>query len=163
MISLEDFRNYQHEERSPVESLLRSNTTLYTFPLPGSGSLLAFILQVMGSYNEFYHDDPACEMKDCGFDPVLFYHRLMETFKFAYSARMSLGDPKFDNVTDVVNMLQDPEFIKAVKSRINDTRTFDDPQYYNATCFMPEDHGTAHVAIIDKFGNAASASATVNA
>lgn len=55
---------------------------------------------------------------------ILFYHRLMETFKFAYAKRMHLGDDRFDNCTDIINELTSEQFIDFVVNKINDSSTF---------------------------------------
>ena len=68
--------------------------TLHTIDPPGSGSVLAFILNVLDGY--FFNSsslDPA--------NQVLTYQRITETFKYAYGFRTNLGDPDFVEVEDV--------------------------------------------------------------
>ena len=56
--------------------------TLHSFPLPGSGVVLAYILNVLKRFNISPGDDT----------PVL-YHRMAEAFKWGYAERSKLGDP----------------------------------------------------------------------
>lgn len=60
---------------------------------------------------------------------VLFYHRLIETFKFAFSRRMLLGDEYADaaveeTVKEAVANLTSQDFIDYVKNRIDDSKTY---------------------------------------
>jgi gamma-glutamyltranspeptidase/glutathione hydrolase/leukotriene-C4 hydrolase len=48
---------------------------------------------------EGYHVD-ANDLKTTS-TSALFYHRLIEAFKFAYAKRSELGDPSMVNITDV--------------------------------------------------------------
>jgi gamma-glutamyltranspeptidase len=73
----------------------------------------------MQSYEELY---PCAG--DSLSDSTLFYHRLVETFKFAFSMRMHLGDSDFDNVTDVINNLTSNHFIDEVIEKIDDKQTY---------------------------------------
>lgn len=56
--------------------------TLYTQPLPGTGSILSFMLNIISGY----------ELKDN--DPLTI-HRVIESFKYGYARRSYLGDRKF--------------------------------------------------------------------
>lgn len=92
----------------------------------------------------------------------------METFKYAYAKRMMLGDDKFDDVKDTISNLTSSEFISYVHKRIDDGKTFPayDPitntSHYNVSFYIKDDHGTAHVSVMDKWGNAAAVTTTVN-
>jgi len=74
----------------------------------------------MQSYENLY---PSAADWVC--DPTLFYHRLVETYKFAFSRRMHLGDSDFDDCKDVISNLTSKNFIQQVISRINDSRTYE--------------------------------------
>ena len=80
---------------------------------------MSFILRTMLSFKELY---PAARQD---FEKAtLFFHRLMETFKFAFSRRMYLGDDTFDNCTEVIANLTSQNFIDYVVNKINDSQTF---------------------------------------
>ena len=75
----------------PVTSGLKSDSlTLFSVPPPASGAVLAAILNIIDSFSDV--EDP---------DPV-FYHRLVETFKWAYAARSNLGDPFDQEITEFI-------------------------------------------------------------
>ena len=80
--------------RNPITVQLQGDT-LYTSPPPGSGALLAFILNILDGYNMTEHSFQNLNTT------TLTFHRLVEAFKFAYAKRTELGDPDFVNVTDV--------------------------------------------------------------
>ncbi|OTF79209.1 gamma-glutamyltranspeptidase 1-like protein, partial [Euroglyphus maynei] len=71
---------------------------------------------------KFHHLYP--NAKDNYDEAVLFYHRLMEAFKFAYSRRMHLGDDRFDNCTKFLSELTSQDYIDKIVEKINDTTTY---------------------------------------
>ena len=156
---MDDLRSYRADTTEEVikTQFKRGNLTLHTSPLPGTGILLAFIMKVMENFNDLYPN----AFKSLN-SSVLFYHRLMETYKFAFAQRMQLGDQHFENVTKVIDRLASDWFIDYVHNRINDEKTYEDPGHYGLKVFMSSDHGTSHVSVIDKYGNAASVTSTVN-
>ena len=70
---------------------MQGNLTMYTNPLPGSGVLLAFILNILDGHLPHKSEDKS---KNDFKDP-LTYHRIVEAFKFAFAQRAKLGDPAF--------------------------------------------------------------------
>ncbi len=67
--------------------------TVYSSPPPGSGPVLALILNILENYDFL----PGADL-----DPV-FYHRLVEAYKWAYGAKTHLGDPADPEITDYIN------------------------------------------------------------
>jgi len=87
----------------PIQTNLSGGIELLTTGLPGSGALLSFILNVFDDY---------------GFTPasiadfnatILTYHRMIETFKYAFALRTNLGDKTFVDMTEV-NTSNDSSF-----------------------------------------------------
>ena len=48
------------------------------------------------------------------------------------------------------------------RKKINDSFTTNDPSYYGAVVYNPDDQGTSHVSTLDKDGLAVSVTSTVN-
>ena len=91
---MEDMREYEARWETPVSVHLESlAATLYSVPPPGSGAVLAFILNILDNFNIRPEDD----------NPTL-YHRMIEAFKWAFATRTELGDPVGDpDIRDHVN------------------------------------------------------------
>lgn len=83
IITREDFLSYRVKWDIPVKTTMFNNFTVYSTPLPTSGSVLVFMLNIL---NGFLSSLPS----------VLNYHRIVETFKYAYAQRSALGDPDFE-------------------------------------------------------------------
>ncbi|XP_054161799.1 scoloptoxin SSD14-like [Oppia nitens] len=159
IITLDDFRDYRIDTTKDVikTQFKRENLTLHTMPLPGTGILLSFIMKVMENFDDLYPN----AFKSLN-TSILFYHRLMETFKYTFSCRMFLGDDNFEDMEAFMHNLSSPYFIDRVHNDIDDRQTYNDSKHYGPRIFMSEDHGTSHVSVIDKYGNAVAISATVN-
>ena len=71
---------------------LREDTFLHSTPLPGSGDILAFILNIMQHFETSPQDNLP-----------LLSHRMAEAFKWAYAKRAELGDPSDPDITEEVN------------------------------------------------------------
>ncbi|CAG2181670.1 unnamed protein product, partial [Oppiella nova] len=97
-------------------------------------------------------------------DSVLFYHRLVETYKYAFAKRSHLEDSQTSKVLEVLEQLRSNEFAHNVSAYIDDSQTFksDSGHYDKTPVFMSEDHGTAHASVVDSLGNAVAVTTTVN-
>lgn len=59
--------------------------------------------------------------------------------------------------------MADPEALAAeTYAKINDSFTYNDPGFYGAVTYNQEDHGTAHMSVLDGNGMAVSVTSTVN-
>lgn len=78
--------------KNPINVKL-GNMTMYSSPPPGSGALLAFIMNVLEGV-DFHKEEKT------------LYQYIVETFKWAYARRTELGDPDFElQVSKFVNFL----------------------------------------------------------
>ena len=86
IITMEDMRQYKVRWEEPVSVRLETlKATLYSVPPPGSGAVLALILNILDTCNIQPEDDTP-----------LLYHRMVEAFKWAFARRTELGDPVGD-------------------------------------------------------------------
>jgi gamma-glutamyltranspeptidase/glutathione hydrolase/leukotriene-C4 hydrolase len=117
-------------------------------------------MNVMQRFEDLYPSAAECEDSS-----TLFYHRLVETFKFGFAQRMHLGDPRFEELAvQVAKNLTSDSFVRQIRDKIDDKKTYpsDSGHYDNSQAFLHEDHGTAHVSVVDGEGNAVSVTTTVN-
>ena len=77
----------------PVKVHLGNGLWLHSVPPPGSGIILAYILNIMENYN----------LTALDYNDPLMYHRLVEAYKWGYAYRSKLGDPFDANITHIVN------------------------------------------------------------
>lgn len=81
----------------PVSITLKRGEKVYSAPPPGSGPLVTYILSILDGYNM---------SKPTGIDEeILTVHRMIEALKFAFARRTELGDPKFVNISQVLNLI----------------------------------------------------------
>lgn len=132
-----------------MEAKLKDGSTMYTTPAPTSGPLLAFILNIISGYS--YMDYSA-----------LSFHRIVESFKYAYAKRSDIGDPEFLEIGSLLSNLSDTAYADDIRQLINDQVTSNDTKHYGASYAVEEDHGTAHVSIIAPNGDAVAITGTIN-
>lgn len=150
IITHQDLIQYNVRWEKPITAHLKDNKKLHTIPLPGSGPLVAFILNVLNKYLPEKVSTVAMQ-------------RIAETFKYAYAKRTLLGDDHFvESAKKVVQNLTNIDFAMEIRKLINDTKTVNDYKHYGAEFDQGEDHGTAHVNILAPNGDAISVTGTIN-
>lgn len=151
-MTLEDLRDYEVISR-PVITTPYRGLELHGIGSPAGGAVSLNILKIMEQY------DPAGWREDRG----LTVHRFDEAMRFAYSARLNLGDPSFvDGVTEVEDSLVSEDKARAVRERIMDNQTMPVEAYDSEGIYASESHGTSHIVSADAAGMAASLTTTVN-
>lgn len=128
---------------------MADGSTLYSTPAPTSGPLLAFILNIVSGYEKMDFS-------------ALTFHRILESFKFAYAKRSDIGDPDFLDIGALLGNLSDTSYANSVREMISDLETFNDTKHYGANYTSEEDHGTAHVSIVAPNGDAVAITGTIN-
>lgn len=150
IVTVEDLMQYKVRWETPMSVSLRNNKTLYSVPLPASGGLVTFIMNVLNEYLPAEQSTTAMQ-------------RIAEAMKFAFAKRSELGDSQFvDSVLEVVEELTDYDFAMEVRKKISDVSTHNDTDYYGAKFTSQSDHGTSHINIIAPNGDAIAATGTIN-
>jgi gamma-glutamyltranspeptidase / glutathione hydrolase / leukotriene-C4 hydrolase len=54
------------------------------------------------------------------------------------------------------------EYVNAIRSQIDDSKTYNDFDHYGALTANIEDHGTAHISVIAPNGDAIAVTSTIN-
>ncbi|XP_062521040.1 glutathione hydrolase 1 proenzyme-like [Corticium candelabrum] len=151
IMTLDDLKNYTVNIQPPLEGRFRGSTVLGV-PPPGSGAVLISILNIMDGYNDITND-------------ATTYHRLVESFKFAYAQRSHLGDPFDQSVRDEVEQLiinmTSPAVADELRSLITPNETHD-PSYYGHAFDLEEIPGTTHVSVYGPDGDAVAVTSSVN-
>ena len=99
-----------------------------------------------------------------------FYHKLTEIIKHAYSRRALVADEQFEPALTaelLKNFTQFDEqgtnaYLEDVLQKVRDAKKTHSQEFYGGKEYFIPDKGTAHMSIIDGFGNAISVTSTVN-
>ncbi|XP_052253641.1 glutathione hydrolase 1 proenzyme-like [Dreissena polymorpha] len=157
IITAEDLLAYRAKYSDSYSYKLSNNYTLHTSKAPSGGVILLFILGILDGYNFTPSDISSTEKS------ILTFHRFIEAFKFAYAKRTQLADEDFEkNVTELVANLTSRSYIESIRSQIWDNQTHP-YMYYGPTYYQENKTSTAHLSIVDQFGNAVAVTSTVNA
>ncbi|MBA0559725.1 hypothetical protein Golob_016674, partial [Gossypium lobatum] len=153
IMTLNDLKRYEVKMREPISANILGLKVL-SMPPPSSGGVsMVLALNILTQY-----------AVPSGLLGSLGIHRLIESLKHAFAARMNLGDPEFVDVSKFVTDMISLEFAKKLKSTIYDNMTFG-PNHYGGRWRWSQvnDHGTSHISIADSDQNAVSMTTTVNA
>ena len=157
IITLSDLAGYRVRWEDPVEHKLHNlGHTVISSPPPGSGAILASILGVMDSYRPTPRDKHR----------PLTWHRFVEACKFGYAGRTEMGDwhsPEIrEMMIEMIRNLTSQAWVEHIRTKIDDSRTFLDPEHYGAKESLTEDHGTCHHSFLSPDGDAVSVTASIN-
>ena len=112
-MKLQDLIDFDLDVREAIQIELNNSFVAFTTHAPSSGPILAFILNILqGTSEEQINRIDWHIFSDSGYNfqpdtlnrtntAGLFYHRLIEAFKYAYAKRSELGDPRKINITQV--------------------------------------------------------------
>eukprot|EP01112_Ceratiomyxa_fruticulosa_P009395 TRINITY_DN2445_c0_g1_i1.p1 TRINITY_DN2445_c0_g1~~TRINITY_DN2445_c0_g1_i1.p1 ORF type:complete len:608 (-),score=116.12 TRINITY_DN2445_c0_g1_i1:61-1884(-) len=156
ILTFEDLNNYKVQV-SPPTSTYYLGYKVFTSPAPFGGPVVGLALNLMERFilgsNQLQY----------GVDSL---HLEIESFKFAYSDRMALGDPSFvKNISFILQQMNSKDHASVLRERISPSQTFP-PNYYadlTDTLSQLNDSGTSHIAVVDGMsGNAVSFTTTIN-
>lgn len=136
-----------------IHTVLRGGRSICGAPPPAGSAVAQAILSVMDGYEY--------DMKSFK-DIAVLYHHFIEASKFSYAGRSWMGDPAFvANATDIARNITSSEWAEWVRSKITE-ETHPDEYYGGSFEAPPVDHGTTHISVIDRQGNAVSVTSTIN-
>uniref|UniRef100_A0A182XNQ6 Gamma-glutamyltransferase n=1 Tax=Anopheles quadriannulatus TaxID=34691 RepID=A0A182XNQ6_ANOQN len=151
IITEDDFYNYEPRWVAPARTSIRKSSHVYSFPLPGSGPVLNYMLNILDNYDELRPDDP------------LSWHRIVESFKHGYGMRTRLGDPAFvPGIEDNLDKLASKTYARYISETIQNDRTHAEYAHYGAEFSNERDQGTAHVSVLAPNGDAVAVTSTIN-
>ncbi|ROW10671.1 hypothetical protein VPNG_05092 [Cytospora leucostoma] len=151
ILTLDDLRSYKVYSKQPISIDFRG-FKLYSTGAPSSGSIMLSMLKTMEQY-------PQSDLADTN----LTTHRFIEAMRFAYGARLELGDPDYVPDTEAFEAaLLSPQKAGATRDRINDNSTLPVREYDPGALFPAESHGTSHLVAADASGMTVSSTTTVN-
>ncbi|KRF93793.1 scoloptoxin SSD14 isoform X2 [Drosophila mojavensis] len=156
IITQDDLDTYTADLRLSVTMPL-GNDTLYAVPPVSSGSVVAHILGILEGFN-FTRADLADDESY-----ALTIHRITEALKFGFAHRPELGDPRFNDIRELVSQLTNPQYAAQQRAKINDNQVLGSPQDYGALLSSEEDpYGTSSFAVLAPNGDAVAVTSSIN-
>ncbi|MGI9284928.1 MAG: gamma-glutamyltransferase [Pseudomonadales bacterium] len=151
LITREDLAGYKVVERTPVRGSYRDYEIVAT-PAPSSGGLnIIQILNILEGY----------DLASLGHNSAAYLHRLTESMKLAYADRSKyLGDPDFSKVP--VAQLLDKKYAAHLRKSIDIDKARPAAEIAPGLDVPYESTDTTHYSIMDKDGNVASNTYTLN-
>lgn len=154
VLTAEDLRTYQPVKRTALEGRYRG-WRLYTAPPPAGGMTALEALNILEARPPLREGPGASST----------LHEIIEAFKHAFADRVRFhGDPAFDKVP--LDELLSPAYAAARAAQLQPEGVLPADQYgrpkAGPPAQAPRDHGTTHICVIDKNGNAAALTTTVN-
>lgn len=151
-ITFDDLKNYKPKIRVPLKGTYRGYDIISMPPPSSGGTALLETLNILENFELGWNST--------GFGSSKHVHLVTEALKHAFSDRAEyMGDPDFVKIP--LNTLISKEHAKKISQTI-DENAIKPIDTYGSKKYLPEDHGTTHYSVIDKFGNVVSATETVN-
>ena len=164
VVTAADMQAYAPEVLQPLTASFMGHTYVGASGSSSGGIAVAAVLEFLGGYPE-----PLASAGD------VFYHRLVEAFNHIFAMRLSLADPSFVNTTGVTRAMLSAPYMAALRAATSDRSVMPHRNRYggryNLTYAaqqtagagaLPTDHGTTHVSVLDRWGNAVALTSTIN-
>lgn len=151
IITLEDLKNYKVAERKPLQFEYKGNQVV-SMPLPSSGGILLAQMLKMAAYEnlEKYQQNSAKAVQI-----------MVEAERRAFADRAKyMGDPDF--IEDKTTYLISDEYLKNRWKSFSFSKATPSLEVGNIIRQPTESTETTHISIIDKDGNAAAVTTTLN-
>lgn len=151
LITHEDLRAYKPVWRNPIAGKYKDYKVISMGP-PSSGGVA--LLQLLKSVEAF-------PVSGYGHNSARYIHLLTEAERRAYADRATyLGDPDFFSVP--AEQLVHDLYVRERMSDFDASKATPSSQVREGKFLAHESHETTHLSVVDKFGNAAAVTTTLN-
>jgi len=154
--TVQDFANYRAMQRQALFGNFLGEQIITVPPPFSGGAALLLALNIIERFNlpEIYYKN----------EPAQAVHWMVEGIKYAFSDRMALGDPDFNNLTDILSAMLSKDHAATLRKRLSPDKTFPS-EYYQDLIPLPQqvnNKGTSHFSIVDPQRNAVACTTTIN-
>ncbi len=151
IITLEDLASYEAKWRNPIVNSYRDYKLISMAPPSSGGITLGQILKMIEPF----------DLAKMGHNSEQYIQVIVEAERRAYADRNHfLGDPDFVKVP--VNELLDESYLKDRMATFSFEKATKSEEVSHGSIVFSESTETTHYSIIDPFGNAVSATTTIN-
>ncbi len=151
LITLEDLKNYQAKERTPLRGSYRGYEII-SMPPPSSGGIV--MLEVLNMLENY-------DLRKMGYNSAQKYHLLAEAMRRAFADRAEfMGDPDFAKVPTA--QLIDKNYAKKRAETINLTQASKSADIKAGEITFSEGTETTHFTVVDGDGNVVTNTYTIN-
>lgn len=151
ILTLEDFKQYQVEELSPIYCSYHEYEIVSSPPPSSGGVALCESLNILEAY----------PLKKLGYHSAEGSHYIIEALRFSFADRNNkLGDPHF--VKNPVEDLISKSYAASLRKAISADHATLSSSLPLTTPLHQEGEHTTHYSVVDKWGNAVAVTYTIN-
>jgi gamma-glutamyltranspeptidase/glutathione hydrolase len=151
LMTLDDLKNYQAKERTPVRGTYRGYEIISMSPPSSGGAILLEILNILEGY----------DLRAMGYDSAAKYQVTTEAMRRAFADRAEyMGDADFVDVP--VDTLIDKKYAEKRRESIDLTRASSSAEIGHGQIAGKEPTETTHYTVVDAEGNVVSNTYTIN-
>jgi gamma-glutamyltranspeptidase / glutathione hydrolase len=151
IMTLEDLKNYESIWREPITYKYKGYKIISMAPPSSGGITLGQILKMVEPY----------DLKKMGYHSTKYIQVLVEAERRAYADRNHfLGDPDFAKIP--IKVLLDDLYLKKRMATFSFNQATLSSEIEHGSITFNESSETTHYSIVDSFGNAISATTTIN-
>ncbi len=151
LITLEDLKNYQARERTPLRGTYRGHEIISMPPPSSGGIVMLLVLNMLEAY----------DVRSMGYYSSAKYHVLAEASRRAFADRAEfMADPDFADVP--VNQLIDKKYIAERRSTIDLAKATSSREIGHGQIVGKEPTETTHFTVVDAAGNVVTNTYTIN-
>ena len=151
LMTLEDLKNYQPKERTPLSGEYRGYKII-SMPPPSSGGIV--LLQSLNMLEKY-------DLRAMGYNSAEKYHLLTEVLRRSFADRAEfMGDPEFADVP--LNQLLDKNYLQKRGETIDLTKASKSSEIGHGEIVGKESMDTTHFTVVDADGNVVTNTYTIN-